>query len=159
MLRVMDVLSRGGVRIAIGGGWGIDALVGEQTRAHRDLDVSFDADHERRVITRLKQAGFSLHQDQRPVRFVMQDAAGREIDLHPVVFDATGAGVQAGFEGILRYPADGFTTGHIDGQAVPCFSAALQLHFHSGYAPTAKDVQDMRLLRDRLGVRLPPEYD
>ena len=111
MLRVMDVLRSGGVRVAIGGGWGIDALLGEQTRAHRDLDLSFDADHERRVITSLRQAGFSLHEDQRPVRFVIQDAAGREIDLHPVVFDATGAGVQAGFEGMLRYRADGLPPG------------------------------------------------
>lgn len=159
VLRVMDVLRSGGVRVAIGGGWGIDALLGEQTRADRDLDLPFAVDHECRVITSLRQAGFSLHEDQRPVRFVMQDAAGREIDLHPVVFDATGAGVQAGFEGMLRYPADGCTTGHIHGQAVLCFSAALQVHFHSGYPPTARDVHDMRLLRDRLGLPLPPEYD
>jgi len=33
------------------------------------------------------------------------------------------------------------------------------VHFHSGYPPTARDVHDMRLLRDRLGLSLPPEYD
>jgi lincosamide nucleotidyltransferase A/C/D/E len=39
VLEVIDALEGAGVSVWIDGGWGIDALVGEQTRPHDDLDV------------------------------------------------------------------------------------------------------------------------
>jgi lincosamide nucleotidyltransferase A/C/D/E len=78
------------------------------------------------------------------------------VDLHPVTFDVSGAGVQIGFEGPLHYPSDGFAGGVIAGEALDCFSAALQVRFHSGYVPHEKDLQDMRRLAQRTGVQLPP---
>lgn len=36
VLSILAVLRNADVDIWIGGGWGIDALVGEQTRLHRD---------------------------------------------------------------------------------------------------------------------------
>jgi lincosamide nucleotidyltransferase A/C/D/E len=90
------------------------------------------------------------------MRLVLGDDHGHRVDLHPVAFDAAGAGVQIGFDGPLHYPRDGFTRGTIDGQAVDCFSAALQLRFHSGYPPQAKDRQDMQRLAQRTGITLPP---
>jgi lincosamide nucleotidyltransferase A/C/D/E len=34
-----------GVEIWIDGGWGVDALLGEQTRPHRDLDIAIQKKH------------------------------------------------------------------------------------------------------------------
>src|SRR5687768_12908441 len=110
VLAVMDCLRRAGVTAYVGGGWGVDALAGEQSRPHADLDLSFDARHEERAIGALAGLGFAVVTDQRPVRFVMGDRAGRTVDLHPVVFDHLGAGIQQGFEGaVFHYPPDGFT--------------------------------------------------
>jgi lincosamide nucleotidyltransferase A/C/D/E len=159
VLAVLDRLRRQGVRAYVGGGWGVDALVGEQSRPHADLDVSFDAQHEERAIESLRRMGFGIVTDQRPVRLVMSDGAARTVDLHPVRFDHTGAGVQSGFGGaVFRYPPDGFTIGTIAGEEVPCFTAELQVRFHTGYEPTEKDRRDMRVLHDRLGVSLPAPY-
>jgi lincosamide nucleotidyltransferase A/C/D/E len=159
VLAVIGWLRRAGVRVYIGGGWGVDALAGEQSRVHADLDVSFDAQHEQHAIQSLRQLGLDVVTDQRPVRLVMSDGAGRTVDLHPVVFDRAGAGVQSGFgDAVFHYPPGGFTVGTIAGEQVPCFSADLQVRFHTGYAPTAKDRHDMHVLHNRLGVPLPAPY-
>jgi polyisoprenoid-binding protein YceI len=43
---VLDALHRVGCRFWVEGGWGVDALVGRQTRPHRDLDIDIDADRQ-----------------------------------------------------------------------------------------------------------------
>jgi lincosamide nucleotidyltransferase A/C/D/E len=159
VLAVLHALRTAGLRVHVGGGWGIDALLGEQTRPHNDLDLSIDAQHDARVIQILEAAGFLIGEDQRPTRLVMRDPAGHEVDVHPVVFDASGAGVQVAFDGELHYPANGFTTGTIGGETVGCLSVELQVRFHSGYAPSDKDRQDMQWLAERFDARLPAAYD
>jgi lincosamide nucleotidyltransferase A/C/D/E len=67
------LVQRAGVNVWIGGGWGIDALVGEQTRQHRDLDLMHRLDQEPAVVAALTGAGFVETLDWRPVRFVMAD--------------------------------------------------------------------------------------
>ena len=159
VLAVIACFRRAGVRAYVGGGWGVDALAGEQSRPHADLDVSFDARCEAQAVHSLRQLGFDIVTDQRPVRLVMRDGAARTVDLHPVVFDPAGAGVQSGFgDTAFHYPPDGFTIGTIAGQPVPCLSADLQVRFHTGYPPPEKDRHDMRVLHDRLGVPLPAPY-
>ena len=69
------------------------------------------------------------------------------VDLHPVVFDDTGHGVQEGLDGeVFRYPPDAFTEGRVDGTVVPCLSRRQQLRFHPGYALREADRHDLRLL-------------
>jgi lincosamide nucleotidyltransferase A/C/D/E len=38
-LGLLDALRQVGVEACVGGGWAVDALVGEQTREHSDLDL------------------------------------------------------------------------------------------------------------------------
>ncbi|MEV4558690.1 amino acid transporter [Kitasatospora sp. NPDC049285] len=111
----------------VGGGWGVEALAG---------------------------AGFRGTLDQRPVRFVAADPAGRELDLHPLEFASHGSATQASFDPAapFRYPAACFVTGRIGGAAVPCLSAEQQAYFHQGYRPTARDLHDMALLREEFGI-------
>jgi lincosamide nucleotidyltransferase A/C/D/E len=42
LLRLLDDHD---VQVCVGGGWGVDALLGEQTRRHADLDVWVPAIH------------------------------------------------------------------------------------------------------------------
>ncbi|MFD3456645.1 nucleotidyltransferase domain-containing protein [Streptomyces sp. NPDC058691] len=154
VLSVLAVLRRAEADVWIGGGWGVDALVGEQTRPHRDLDLMHRAEQEPAVVAALAAAGFAETLDWRPVRFVMAEPRGRELDLHPLVFAADGSAVQASPdpERPFRYPASCFTTGTIRGTTVPCLSAEQQVHFHQGYEPAGHDLHDMAQLRRVFGI-------
>ena len=44
VLDAMAALDAAGIRAWIGGGWRVDALLGEQTRVHRDLDLAIGAE-------------------------------------------------------------------------------------------------------------------
>jgi lincosamide nucleotidyltransferase A/C/D/E len=95
VLSFLALLQRAEVDVWIGGGWGIDALIGEQTRHHRDLDLMHRQDHEAAVMAALSGAGFVESLSWRPIRFVVTAPDGREIDFHPLVFGDDGSAVQA----------------------------------------------------------------
>jgi lincosamide nucleotidyltransferase A/C/D/E len=154
VLFIHALLRKAGADVWIGGGWGIDALVGGQSREHRDLDLMHRLDQEPAVIAALTAAGFAETLDARPVRFVMSDGPGREIDLHPLVFAEDGSAVQASPEPDrpFVYPASCFVTGVVAGTVVPCLSAEQQAYFHQGYEPTDRDRHDMARLRQALGI-------
>jgi lincosamide nucleotidyltransferase A/C/D/E len=149
VLAILAVLRDADVDIWIGGGWGIDALVGEQTRQHRDLDLMHRDNQEADVVAALADTGFVQTLSWRPVRFVVADAAGREIDLHPLTFAADGSAVQASLdpEHPFVYPASCFVTGTVQGMTVPCLSPEQQVYFHQGYEPADHDRHDMAQLR------------
>lgn len=144
---VLDSLSAVGCPAWISGGWGVDALVGKQTRPHRDLDLAVPAEHESAALRALAQLGYVIETDWRPVRVeVVADGRGR-VDLHPLRFDEVGDGHQAGLDGSsFHWPRAGFTTGTIGGRPVDCISVDQQLLFHSGYEPRDVDRADLALL-------------
>ncbi|WP_327371822.1 nucleotidyltransferase domain-containing protein [Streptomyces sp. NBC_01217] len=154
VLSVLERLQQAGLAAWIGGGWGIDALIGEQTREHRDLDLMFRDDHEADVVELLNDAGFVETLDWRPVRFVVTALDGREIDLHPLAFAPDGSAVQASTdaEHPFVYPASCFVTGTIGGLVVACLSAEQQAYFHQGYEPADRDRHDMARLRETFGI-------
>lgn len=160
VLHILDLLAAG-VDVWLDGGWGIDALVGEETRPHDDLDLVIALADAEAARAALGRAGFAVVEDESPTRFVVADADDRRIDFHPVTFDAGGGGIQRLQDGsAFRYPPEGFgATGRVGGRAVRCLAATTQLLCHLGYEPDENDRRDMRLLRDRCGLTLPPPYD
>ncbi len=143
----------------IGGGWAADALGGQQMRPHRDLDLAVDASDLDEAISRLGRLGYARARDLLPVRLVMNGVDGRSVDLHPVTFDLSGHGRRPSDDGrVFEYPADAFDHGTIDTVVVPCLGAAQLVRFHHGYEPQEHDRQDMAILRERLGVDVPPPY-
>ncbi len=69
------------------------------------------------------------------------------MDLHPVVFDHDGHGVQAGPDGTtFDYPAACLVTGSLDGRSVPCLSIDRQIEAHTGFDLRAADRADLALL-------------
>jgi RimJ/RimL family protein N-acetyltransferase len=152
VLRVLRTAAGQGAPVWVAGGWGIDALLGEQTRQHTDLDLAFRADDEPKLLDALSQLGYRVVLDYRPARLALADDHGHEIDLHPVRFDADGSGVQAGFDGdVFRYPPDAFTVGSIRRQQA-CLTAEQQLRFHRGYEPRDHDRQDVARLQAAFGL-------
>ncbi len=146
----IELLAAAELRLWVTGGWGIDALIGRQTRVHNDLDISVeDLD---RTLAALTAAGFVVSVDWLPGRIVLTHPDGREIDVHPIVFAADGSALLTTWDGMtFYYPPDGFTTGTIGGEPVPCITASLQREFHSGYEPAAKDLADLQAL-DEAGL-------
>ncbi len=149
---VLDALAGVGCQAWIGGGWGVDALVGAQTRPHRDLDLLIVAEAERAALRVLADRGYRIETDWRPVRVEVVAAEGGRVDLHPLSFDESGNGRQAGLDGTsFAYPAECFTTGTIAGRDVACLSVQQQLLFHSGYEPRDIDRADLALLHRLAG--------
>ncbi|HVX17460.1 MAG TPA: hypothetical protein VHA73_05450 [Acidimicrobiales bacterium] len=138
VLRVLGALRGAGLAVWLDGGYGVDALLGTQTRDHSDLDIVIELAHVNDVRDALNRLGFSLAEDYLPTRAVLRAADGRSIDLHPVTFDEHGTGWQhaASPHGTdCPYPAEGFGEGRVTGDAVPCLTATLQVAHHSGYPP------------------------
>jgi lincosamide nucleotidyltransferase A/C/D/E len=160
VIDVLAVLDDGGIRSTVEGGWGVDALLGEQHRDHSDLDLVIEDPQLAEAVAALALVGFVVIGDERPRRLRLADPHGRAIDLAPVVVDDDGQAWRSGRrvgEGEPDYPADGFTYGWIGGQKVSCVAPELQVARHQGYPLTDLDVADLVRLRDRFGVVLPDE--
>lgn len=158
VLEVLHLLENAGVTTWVDGGWGVDALVGETTRAHSDLDLVVLLDELPEVRAVLAEAGFTeILRDWAPTAVALADETGREVDLHPIAGTRREGGDQLLPDGErFHYPAP--TTGTIGGREVWCVDAATQVLCHLGYEATEKDRRDMERLHVNTGVALPDEY-
>lgn len=181
-MALYTLLTGSGVRVWLDGGWGIDALLGEQTRPHKDLDALVPLDDLAVLAAALADGGFVLKEiweenrwAAHPVRlpligrqgaadstdiataFVLRNGAGHELDIHVLALDPCGGGTPA-WNANIAYPPDALAgRGVIAGTPVRCLSAEMQVATHTGYALQAKDLQDLRLLHERFGVAYLPE--
>jgi lincosamide nucleotidyltransferase A/C/D/E len=157
LVSVIALLEADGIAVWLDGGWGVDALLGHQTREHDDLDLVIELDHANRIIELLEDFGYSLVAGAPPKSFVMVDARGRQVDVHPVAFDGEGGGVYEMDDGKeWVYPSQGFTgRGSVDERPVRCLSPEVQVLVHAGYELTDKDYHELYLLHERFGVELP----
>ena len=161
VLEILGTLTAAGLRVWLDGGWGVDALLGEQTRDHQDVDIVVELDRIDDAVHAVEKLGFGLVEDYLPTRAVLRLSDGRQIDVHPVTFDAEGTGWQVGAApngADCAYPPDGFGHGRVLESDVPCLTAALQVEHHRGYEPRGRDRSDMRALADTFGLGLPAPY-
>jgi FMN phosphatase YigB (HAD superfamily) len=160
---ILRLLKSHRIEVWIDGGWGIDALLGHQSRPHDDLDLVLRQSEIGSIAEVLGAAGFHRVEDgARPFNFVMVDRRGREVDLHGVVFDAAGNGrygPQPATGSGRIYPAAAFTgTGTIDGESVRCMTAEYQVANHAGYDLGDADFHDVNALHERFGIDLPGQF-
>jgi len=159
VLQVLDRLEAAGLAVWVAGGWGVDALVGHQTRRHADLDLLLDCTDERRALAELALLGYGTVTSERvssplmPRRVAVYDAMGRSVDLHPVDVMRWLATVAAERLAGAGDPARAaFAEGRIGGRPVPCLSADLQIAAHNGYLWRDADREDFRTLRAMAGA-------
>ena len=159
LVDLLQLFESAGIEVWLDGGWAVDALLGAQTRPHKDVDIILrvaDIPTLREILTR---RGFQIQNGGTESNFVLADRFGLEVDVHAIVFDRDGNGVyrmQNGSDWI--FPAAGFCEwGVVGGLSVRCLSPEVQVLCHAhGYVPTEKDLRDMELLEARFGVKLPP---
>lgn len=159
VLEVIDALEACRLRVWLDGGWGVDALLGIQSRAHEDVDIVVELGQIEEVCRALEPLGLRLVEDFLPTRAVLRSPDSRQVDLHPVIFDADGVGWQRGAapDGTdCPYPSAGFGQGHVLDRSVPCLTAELQVEHHRGYEPRERDKLDMAALASAFGLELPP---
>ncbi|MBI2845794.1 MAG: nucleotidyltransferase family protein [Chloroflexi bacterium] len=150
-----------GIQIWVDGGWGVDALLGYQTRPHKDLDIVIQEKDVPKLGRLLQALGYKEVKLEiaKPHNFVLGDDRGHEIDIHVIVLDDKGNGIYGPVENGEMYPATSLTgTGKIANQRVRCISAEQMIKFHGGYGLTEKDFQDVLALCKKFGIDLPEEY-
>jgi lincosamide nucleotidyltransferase A/C/D/E len=164
LLEIVGTFEGAGLWYSIDGGWGVDALAGEKTRQHSDLDLVVRCADLDRCREALDPLGFR-HDDGSwpglPARCVLRDRRGRQVDLHPIVRDGDGNGWQLiGDDAWGLYPhAELDARGSVAGRPVTCVGAMLQLRHHLGFEWNEAHRHDLRLLGERFGIPLPPRID
>jgi lincosamide nucleotidyltransferase A/C/D/E len=151
-----------GVAIWIDGGWGVDALLGKQTRPHEDVDIVIQQKDLAALRKLLEDQGYKdvPRDDTSDWNFVLGDDKGHLVDVHVIVLDDKQNGLYGPLERGLMYPAQSLLgTGVIDGHKVRCISAAYMVRFHTGYALKESDYKDVSALCEKFGIDLPQEYE
>ncbi|MGW5107870.1 nucleotidyltransferase domain-containing protein [Nocardia sp. NPDC004123] len=148
--------ARAGITIWIDGGWCVDALLGEQTRPHSDLDIAVrrcQADRVREILTGMGYLA-DPGPDHTAWNYVMAKGPHTPVDIHVFDHDADGR-VTYGID----YPADSLTgTGTIDGEKVDCIAAPWMFTFKTAYPPAPKDRADVQALAAKFGFAIPDSH-
>jgi lincosamide nucleotidyltransferase A/C/D/E len=158
---VIDLLKKAediGVNLWIDGGWGVDALVGYQTRPHNDIDI-FIQKKDTDIFTKMLNSNAYRETKMEfttDVHKAFCDSCKRIIDLH--IFEFTK-------DGNLRYENEIYPSKVLDGKGkigritVHCLTAEAQILYHQGYEHKEKDIQDVLLICKTFDFPIPEEYE
>ena len=158
-LGLLSALRSREISVWLDGGWAVDALLGEQTRPHDDLDLVSRLEDSAAIEEALGERGYILAGGRLPHSFELVDVEGHQVDVHPVSFGADGAGVYAMADGgEWIFPAAGFGgSGLILGRRVPCLTPEVVMVNHTtGYELDDEHERDVRALGERYGIPVPP---
>jgi lincosamide nucleotidyltransferase A/C/D/E len=145
-----------GISVWVDGGWGVDALLGRQTRRHSDFDIAVRHSDVPKLRKLLEERGYAdiPRDDTRDCNFVLGDGQGRQVDVHSFELDADGRNVFG-----CAYRAEHLIgSGTIGGRAVRCIPPDRIVEFHTGYELDENDFRDVKALCDNLGVEMPEEH-
>ncbi len=160
-VELCEALDGAGVRYWVIGGWGVDAILGRETRTHKDLDILAFIDDLPRLRRMFDEKSFKLTHvwkesrlietagEPWPTAFVAEDSIGRAIDIHLIEVLPDGAIVQH-YDKPWPFPESFASTGTIAGRAIPCVSTAAQIKMHVGYALPDEQRRDLELLRGQV---------
>ncbi len=167
VIQLYQYFSNNGIQVWLNGGWGVDALLGEQTRPHKDLDIFVLVDDVNRLCELLSRQDYTLkelwsenHWDvdaegiQTMTGFVLHDPDERELDLHAMRLDEHGNGIPAwdSNDGFSLTAQDLAGIGVVAGCKLPCITAEKQVLCHTGYIVPEKQLPDLKHLHEKFGV-------
>jgi lincosamide nucleotidyltransferase A/C/D/E len=161
-VRLLGEFDRAGIEVTVGGGWGVDALLGKQTRQHSDLDLWLPAADLAALLSALVGAGIDrIHPwpGDRPWNFVLHDGHRLRVDLH--LYEALPDG-SIHYGSVLdghRFPVAAISCqGSIAGRPVRCEAPKWALRWHTGYPARDVDRHDVALLAEHFDLPLPDSF-
>lgn len=155
----LDLFDELGITVWIDGGWGVDALLGECTREHQDLDIIISWKDSAILTEALSALGFvDIHtHDRKDRNFVMGHRLHGMIDFHVIELTEDGGALYGPCEiDWVITESELNAIGVIGGREVRCLSVDYQVRSHSGYTLQDTDFTDLHALRERYGVKLLP---
>ena len=153
----LDLFDELGITVWIDGGWGVDALLGECTRNHQDLDIIISWEDSAVLTEALFTLGFvDVYTDDRKDRnFVMGHQLHGMIDFHVIELTENGGAVYGPGEiDWVITESELNAVGSIGGREVQCLSVDYQVRSHAGYTLTDTDFSDLRALQEKFEVKL-----
>ncbi len=157
VVKLYNLLEENGIEVWIDGGWGIDALLGKQTRPHKDLDIAIHHKDKPKLRKLLEERGYKdiSRDDTSDWNFVLGDGE-HEVDVHTFAFDDKGNNIYG-----TAYPKESLTgTGTINGESVKCIPSEWVVKFHAQakYKPKGKDIKDVKAICEKFDIELPENY-
>lgn len=151
-------LDQGGILVWLDGGWAVDALLGEQTRPHQDLDLAVQHKDMEALKMFLATKGFIqiTRNEEDMWDLVLANDKGTEIEVHAFNFNDSGGVVEEEYwNGYSAHSVTG--KGKILDTEVRCVSLEqlVKTHDKSRRVLKTTDLQDMTLLGERFGVKFP----
>lgn len=156
-VNLVKLLKAHDIDVVVDGGWGVDALLGEQTRPHDDLDIAVLHKAVPKLREILGEKGFTeiRRDDSRDCNFVLEDKEKNQIDVHSYTFDEYGNNIY----GVAYLPEHLTGSGVINGYRVKCISPEWMVKFHTGYPLDENDFHDTQALCEKFNIPLPIEYE
>ena len=144
------------IEVIIDGGWAVDALLGEQTRPHEDLDVAVFHKDVPKIREQFEAEGYQEvpRDDSWECNFVLGNDQGHLIDIHSCTFDEEGNHIFG-----VEYPYESLQgSGEINDFPVRCIPPDLLVKFHTGYPLDNNDYHDVKLLCQKFNITIPAEF-
>src|SRR4051794_20302244 len=151
-----------GAHPVVGGGWAIDALLGEKTRRHGGLDLLLPAVDLNPVLTALVTRRLDRVlpvPGDRPWNFVLHDGHRLRLDLH--LYEPRTDGTWhygSALMGQVFPDAALQGQGTIAGLSVRCDAPEWSVRWHTGYPPRETDRRDVMALCARYKLSPPPGF-
>lgn len=156
VLAIYDQLRQAGIKIWVDGGWCVDALLGEQTREHSDLDIAVHRKDNARLRKLLEKNGYheEKRNDSQEWLYAMKNSDGKLIDIHAFEYDTKGDNIYG-----IEYPYGSLEgRGVLGDREVDCITPEWMFKFKTAYQPKEKDKKDVRALSQRFGFNIPAGY-
>jgi len=156
-VEIIKLIEQNGIEVYVDGGWGVDALLGEQTRIHDDFDIAIPHKFVPKLRKIFEDCGYLdvSRDDTRECNFVLGDDKGHLIDVHSYTFDETGKNIF----GVAYEPHHLTGIGIINGYQVKCIPPDIMVEFHTGYEVDENDYLDVKAICERFNIPLPTIYE
>ena len=163
VIEILSWLEQHGIDVWLNGGWGVDALLGHQTREHEDLDITISAADRAAYAAAMDEAGFRTYRVDNEFNWVLVDGRGRLVDVHLVDFSetlVTGTGVTTYGPAGLPFEVGSLEgRGTIAGKPVKCETAEFQVRGHTRYKPDETDYRDVLALCRAFDIEVPAVFE
>ena len=156
VLRVLELAEIASIPLVLAGGWAVDALLGWQTRPHKDLDLAINRAYLPRFLGILSRIGYGLveHGQAEDRSFVLDNGAGHQIEIHVYSRDDKGRIVSG-----TRYPNNALNgQGKVGHLKVSCMDPEWLIDSYTDKEINQKTLQDLKYVCNLFRLPLPIEF-